>query len=406
MQMVEGIKNSKKNVVIAAGGTGGHIFPAMCVALQLLDKHYKVTFVTDNNFDRYSKAFEDVLSRWNFTVKYVHVKPTYNVLQRIMQVPRVLLCIALLFGFFWRKKINLVIGFGSYVSLPSIIAGFLCGCKTMLHEQNTIIGISNRLAIWFCNVGLLGFSEVGGVPRLMRRKMIFVGNPVRDEVKDLHYQNVSNIINYEAFYKIYHKIHIFVIGGSQGAESFANFVPQAICSLPSDLKAKLCIFHQAPEKDVEVIKKMYEDNLMLADVRKFFYNVPEIMSKSHLVIGRSGAITIAELLVLGAPSILIPMPWSANNHQVVNAKYLANRGACVLVEQGGITAQKLSSIISHLLRNEHELSKMSANAKQICEAYAAEKVVEMIDGLLGNKNIDDVKQTAINKINYDNIGIT
>ena len=382
-------------ILIAAGGTGGHIIPALVIADLFLQKDCQVLFVTDDRFDNYGKNFMQICRHKNFTIKYIKIPKHQNIhIQKIIRGCYAIVSIIKLSRLIFKHNIKTVLGFGSYVSLPSIIAGWLVGRKTFIHEQNSYMGLSNRISMFFVNLAMLSFSTTSGIPRLFKHKTVISGFPIRQEIKDLHYHNIIETINYNAFFTIHNLITIVVIGGSQGAKSFQDIIPMAISLMHPSVKEKIQIYHQTTKDDIQRTKDFYKKNNIKCFVDSFFINAPELMSKAHVVIARSGAGTIFEIITLGTPSILIPYPFATNDHQLKNALFMQNNGAAIVVEQQDLTSQKIADILIRLFNDPHDMAKLSHNAKQLASINSDVKIVRSIEimvGKLGNDLPEKVK---------------
>jgi len=404
--MIKTTSSMKKIVALAAGGTGGHMFPAMSVAAELLMNNYKVILVTDEKFNKYKMNFKEILSDPNFSVEFIRINSDTRKSMRLLRLILPIICsIIKLISFLRRNRVKAVVGFGSYVSFPVIIGGLLTGAKCLIHEQNASMGLANRISLFFCKHCMVGFPETDSVPFLLKKRVIFTGIPVRESIRSLYDKNTIDAINYDAFFLIYDRINILIIGGSQGARSFKTFVPQALSMLPDSIKRKLDIHHQCHLDDITEVRNEYIRGSLYAVIAPFFNNVHELMSRSHLMISRSGASTVAEITAIGTPSILIPYPLATDDHQRKNAMYLSNNGASILLDQEDITITKLSHIISNLVQNEGDLPRLSHNAKHLAKIDAHKEVVRIIDrclGVLASSGIETKSKTMITH----NVGIS
>ncbi len=384
------INNMTETVVIAAGGSGGHIIPALVVSDIWIQKKVNIIFITDRKFDNYSNNFQYIINHYNFEILYIDM-PNFSEHPYIQKIIRSVYAIKAIFRIIKNisnKNVKAVIGFGSYVSLPTIIAGWIIGKKTFIHEQNSHMGLANRISMIFVKLAMLSFTTTSGIPFLFKYKTIISGFPLRKEIKELHYQNVIDTINYESFFKIYDLITIVIIGGSQGAKLFQDIIPEAIMSLHKDIRDKIQIYHQVRSEDVKRIANFYQENNISYEVGSFFANAPELMSKAHIIISRSGAGTLFEIMALGTPSVLIPYPLATNNHQLKNALFMQNNGAAVVVEQKDINSQKITDILLRLFNDHYDLSRLSHNAKRLSDINADIKIIRSVEKIVGHLGID------------------
>lgn len=235
------------------------------------------------------------------------------------------------------------------------------------------------------------------------KKTIFTGMPLRKKVTDLHYQNTIETINYEAFFKIYNNFNIFIIGGSDGASFFGETISDSISLLPKEILSRLFIYHQTRPEQINEVEKKYNTLGIRYQIKSFFEEAPEIMSRSHLVISRSGAGAISEIAALGCPTIMIPYQYAANNHQLKNALFLQKSGAGILIEQKNVTPNKISDLITKLFFNTDDLFLLSHNAKQLAEINASKKIMSAIEKLssikiVANNNNTDEKKISVNRV--------
>ncbi len=372
-------KPISSKVLIAAGGTAGHIIPALMTSAKFLEKNCKVFFVTDNRFDNYKDNFLTICKNPNFYIHYIKMPAKMRVLFALFAIFNIGKLI-------FKNKIKIVIGFGSYVSLPSILAGWIFRAKCFIHEQNSHMGLANRISMFFSKIAMLSFSKTEGIPWILKYKAIVVGFPLRGEIKDLHYQNIIETINYEAFFRINQYttiINIVIMGGSQGAKIFQQIIPEAINSLPANIKKIIKIYHQTTLQDIESTRLFYNKCNINCEVASFFPNMPQLMSKAFILVARSGAGTIFEIMALGTPAILIPYPFATNNHQLKNATFLRNNSAAVVIEQKEINAKKMANTMIKMLNDQANLYRLSYNAKQLCEINADIKIIHTVESICG-----------------------
>ena len=396
------IKN--KVVAICAGGTGGHIFPALSVAKLLINDGYYVVFFTDKKFFNYVNDQDVLLHCGMFEVIELSAKNA----SRFKQIFMIL-------RDFWKcsiiksRGVKLCIGFGGLVTFAPMLFSILTLKKTIIHEQNSVMGLANRLLLPFVDKCLLTFDKMLGIPTIFKRKCIVVGNPIREEIKKLVYNYDNPSVNYRAFYKIEDVINLTITGGSQACKAFDEIIPNAIAMLPNNITTKLHINHQCKYSNIEFLENFYTEKGISHNVRPFFHNMGEIFRSSHLVISRAGSTSIAEITALGVPSILIPLPTSANNHQYFNALYLRDNNATMLIEQQILTPESLSQLLLNMFNHDASLFELSQCARKLAKLNADIEIFNIINTLLGNNIFVSKKdeQLSTNNIRYinDNVGL-
>ena len=377
----------KKNICIVAGGTGGHIIPALSVANNLIKNDYKVVFITDKRFDNYAKYMDlSEIDNDNFHLYYFNFKNSDNFLITLLSKIVVFTNIFRLIGLLTKHQISITIGFGGIITVPAIIASRILGKYSIVHEQNSYAGLANRFLGFFSNLILISFKKINGFSKILNKKIYYSGLPMRSEICNLYYKNTSKIINYEAFFKIYDDFVITVCGGSQGAKSINRLFTDCISELSYQIRRKIKLYHQVGEKEnIEEIEKIYSENSINFVVRPFFNNMLEIISKSHLIISRAGASAVLEIAAIGTPSILIPLPSAKNNHQLLNAKQIYDTGGCILFEEKFANGKKLAALITNLFESDSKLGKISSLVKKYGDPYGSERILDIIETIVEKK---------------------
>lgn len=360
------------SVMLAAGGTGGHLFPAMALAEELKRRGIPVDLITDMRGDRYGASFP---ARTIFQVPSATVNgrspiaaaKTGATLARGVAKARQIL------GDVHPK---VMVGFGGYPSLPPMLAARMRGIPTAIHEQNAVLGRANRFLSRRVNAIATSFQGVKGIDVGTAAKVRFTGNPVRDIVLEWAKEDYQPPHATGPF-------QILIFGGSQGARFFSDMVPATLATYPAEARAALRIVQQAREEDVQRVEDSYRAAGIQAEVRAFFPNLPEAMSQAHLVIGRAGASTVAELTVMGRPSILVPLPNALDNDQLNNARRLADAGGAVCLEQKDITVERLAQEIGQLLDSPERLAGMAAAARNQGRPNAVVLLANLVEELMG-----------------------
>ncbi|OFX02886.1 MAG: undecaprenyldiphospho-muramoylpentapeptide beta-N-acetylglucosaminyltransferase [Alphaproteobacteria bacterium RIFCSPHIGHO2_12_FULL_66_14] len=357
-------------VVLATGGTGGHVFPAEALAGELEARGLPFALVTDSR----GRQWQGALSRR--PIYYIHsASPTGSLRRRVTAV------FALGLGLFdaWRALGRIgpsaVVGFGGYASVPTLIAARLRRLPALLHEQNAVLGKANRLVLGGAARVATSFARTQYVTADDRRACL-VGNPVREPVRalrDLPYRapGEGRIID------------LLVFGGSQGAASFSRVIPEAILSLPAALRARIRLVQQCRPEDIEHVRARYGAAGVVAELAPFFADLPKRLAAAHLVIGRSGASTVAELSAIGRPSILIPYPHAADDHQSANAGAFEATGACIVIPHASFTSAALASHLSALFEAPQRLSTMAAAAHAAGRPDAAVRLADLVVEMIG-----------------------
>jgi UDP-N-acetylglucosamine--N-acetylmuramyl-(pentapeptide) pyrophosphoryl-undecaprenol N-acetylglucosamine transferase len=255
--------------------------------------------------------------------------------------------------------------------VPPVIAGALARVPTIIHEQNGVMGRANRLLARWATMIATGFPAVKGIPASARGQVIHTGNPVRPAVIEAAKAGAST--RFEGG-----QMHVLVFGGSQGARVMSDIVPPAVEALPEDLRPRLILTQQAREEDLPRVTSLYARLNVTADVQPFFKDLPKRMAEAHLVIARSGASTVAELAVIGRPSILVPLPGALDQDQAANAQFLAEIGAATMIPQDQFTPARLAQEIRERFENPDRLTQAASAAKSAGTTDAAERLAQEV----------------------------
>jgi UDP-N-acetylglucosamine--N-acetylmuramyl-(pentapeptide) pyrophosphoryl-undecaprenol N-acetylglucosamine transferase len=355
-----------KTVVLAAGGTGGHIFPAQALAEELTSKGVRVVLITDKRFEKYTSAFHGVEIRIirSGTMSGSLIRRVLNVLnigQGILQAR----------NYMRELKPVAVVGFGGYPSFPTMIAATWLKLYTLIHEQNSVLGRANRVLAKRVSKIATSFTHTSHVPDEAQDKMVFTGNPVRIGIRALHdvpYPEVTDD----------GKIYLLIMGGSQGATVFSKIVPEAIALLPPSLRSRLRLDQQCRPADIAAVRQQYAEMDVNANCATFFNDVPARLASAHLVIGRSGASTVAELLVAGRPAVLVPYPNAMDDHQRYNANTVEDAGGGWLMPEEGFTAEALSDKLEQFLTVPSTLAEAAHRARSAGHPEAVRLLAQLV----------------------------
>ncbi|MGV8855402.1 MAG: undecaprenyldiphospho-muramoylpentapeptide beta-N-acetylglucosaminyltransferase [Devosia sp.] len=366
-----------KKFVLMAGGTGGHLFPAMALAQELQRRGHEVELMTDHRVDSYGS---------DFPAKAIHIVPSAtpslrNPIKFIGGGLTIVRGIAVAFAMLGKIKPDCVIGFGGYPTFPPFVAANLRGVPGILHEQNAVMGRANRALARFADMLALSFAHTKFVDgRSMEQ--VLTGNPVRDRVRAVAGQPYPVLTAGGP-------INIVVFGGSQGAKAISDIVPTALAGLAEPLRHRLHIVQQCRGEDLDRVAEVYRKAKINVELAGFFTDLPERMAGAHLVIGRSGASTIAELTVLGRPAILVPLPGAIDADQKNNAMVFEGAGAGWVMEQATLSPQSLGTRLTALLSEPATLTKAAAAARTLGQPRAVEKLADLAEMLSGKNILED-----------------
>ena len=352
-------------VVIAAGGTGGHMFPAQALAEELLARGWRVKLSTDERGARYAGGFPEAVTR---EIVKSATTARGGILGKLMVGPRILAGALAARRSFRRDRPDLVIGFGGYPAIPAMVAAWMMRLPRMIHEQNGVLGrvnkaFASRVSAVAC--GTWPTKLPNGV------KGVQIGNPVRAAISAKAGAAYIPPGDYP--------MSILMLGGSQGARILSDVVPVALGELPKALRARIRIAHQARAEDHERVVAAYAAADIKADVKPFFEDVPNRMSEAQLVIARAGASTLADLTVIGRPSILVPFAAAMGDHQTANAQPLAASGAAVIITEAELTPAALAAHIGAILQDETKAKAMAAAALALGQPEAATKLADLVE---------------------------
>ncbi|MGD9784719.1 MAG: undecaprenyldiphospho-muramoylpentapeptide beta-N-acetylglucosaminyltransferase [Hyphomicrobiaceae bacterium] len=354
-------------VLLAAGGTGGHLFPAFALAEELARRGVVVDLVTDERGDRYGTGFP---------ARQVHQVPSATLAGRspaavIRTGWKLSSGLARAVRLMGRLSPAAVVGFGGYPTVPPLLAATLRRIPTAVHEQNAVLGRANKLLAPRVSTIATSFETVRNVPAALAPKVRLVGNPVRDQVLRAARQDYAPPAEGG-------QLRLVVFGGSQGARFFSDAVPVALAALPPSLRANLHVVQQARDEDLERVRHSYRTSGITAVVEPFFRDLPERMADAHFVVARAGASSVAELTVLGRPSLLVPLPHALDNDQLYNATRLAESGGAWCIAQKDLTADRLAAELAALLTSPARLNSAAIAAKKQGRPDAVERLADVV----------------------------
>lgn len=363
----KGKKSQKPLIILTAGGTGGHVYPAEALADELLKRGYRVELITDKRGkNNYKGRLGEIPNHAVYAGALVGKSKLFKVQSLIKTMIGTMQAAWILF----RKKPVCVVGFGGYASFPCSMGAILLGVDLVIHEQNSVMSRTNRFLSKYAGLIAQSFKKVKYTPTGI--KSILTGMPIRKAIAEIRE------VPYPALGKE-DKFQIMILGGSQGAKIFSDIIPDVLKSLPVNHQKKIRLFQQCREADVETLKEVYKDSQAEITISHFFNNMPELYAATHLIISRAGASSVSEFAAIGLPSILVPLPIAADDHQTSNAKEIGDAKAGIVIKQKDFTPDKLRDLLEDLMKNHDKLKLMSDNAKQIGITNAAERFADSIE---------------------------
>jgi UDP-N-acetylglucosamine--N-acetylmuramyl-(pentapeptide) pyrophosphoryl-undecaprenol N-acetylglucosamine transferase len=361
-------------IVLAAGGTGGHVFPAEALARALVSRGRAVAFMTDARGENFSDRVAGVE-----TYRVRAGRFDRGLLGKAVGVAELMLGLAQARGRLRALTPAAVVGFGGYPSVPTVMAASLLHLPTVIHEQNAVLGRANRLLAPRVRRIATSFAEVAMLGTTERQRARHTGNPVRPAIAALATAAYTAPQGDTPF-------ELLVLGGSQGARILSEVVPAALAALPDALRRQLRVSQQARPEDLDAVRRAYEGSGVVAELASFFGDVPQRLARAHLVIARSGASTVAELGAAGRPAILVPYPFAADNHQAANAAAFEASGGGSVLLQPVFTAEALARLLQELAVGPERLAAMAAAARAFGRPDAAERLADLVLATIAGSN--------------------
>jgi UDP-N-acetylglucosamine--N-acetylmuramyl-(pentapeptide) pyrophosphoryl-undecaprenol N-acetylglucosamine transferase len=358
---------AERLVLIAAGGTGGHLFPAEALASVLDRLGVATALVTDERAHGFVSSFPED-DTYQIPAATPSGRSPLDKLSALVTLGRGVMAARALIK---ELRPAAVVGFGGYPTVPPMLAASMARVPTIIHEQNAVIGRANRFLAKRMRTIATGFREVKGLPAEFADKQVHVGNPVREIALQASARPYPPALKGG-------KLRLVVFGGSQGARVMSDIVPVAIERLPGEALRRIVVVQQAREEDLLRVRAQYARMGIEADVQPFFKELPSRIAESHLVIARSGASTVAELAVIGRPSLLVPLPGSLDQDQAANAASLAEIGAATVIPQQEFTPERVRAEILARLSDPEGLTKAAEAAKSAGIPDAAERLAAIV----------------------------
>ena len=362
---------SGRLAVIAAGGTGGHLFPAQALAEALGRRGWRIVLASDDRVASMADSFpaEERIPLSAATFKSGDplgaIRAGAAIIKGVLQARAALK----------RLDPDVVVGFGGYPSFPTLVGAITSGRKTVIHEQNAVMGRANRVLAKMADAVASSFPELRGLPERAAQKLTITGNPVRDIV----------LAQKAAAFPVFGPFRLLVFGGSQGAQFFGEFMPKVFAEMaPEDRKA-IRLTQQVRQENLSQVRATYAGLDVDCELSPFFTDMPARIAASHLVVCRSGASTIAELGVIGRPAIMVPLPHAIDNDQLRNAESFAAAGAGWIHPQATLEPKAFAAFLTRLASQEGQLRQAAAAALGHGKPDAARRLADLTERLAGKK---------------------
>ena len=358
--------------MLAAGGTGGHIFPAIAVGQKLREIGWTPYIITD-------RRGKGMIPQDYPCLTIAAASPIApNMFVRLGRLSRIGIGLISAMSVIAFKRPRLMIGFGGYPAVAPVIAARVLRCPVMLHEQNATLGRANRFLLRFANHLAISWPRSFDQSTTPKITTSVTGTPVREAFHEIGKTAYVPPAETGA-------INLLIIGGSLGAEVFGKTVPEAICRFPPELKSRLRITHQVRAEQTELVKTRYDGDNIDAEIKTFITDMPEAMAKAHLVICRAGASSVAELVAAGRPALLVPYPHATDDHQTANAKTIDNIGGGWLTPEHEMSAGSLGGKIATLVTDPARLNTAAINIRQLATSDSAKHLAETAIAMIGAK---------------------
>lgn len=356
-----------KLVVLAAGGTGGHMFPARALAEELLQRGCRVALITDSRGGGFGDALPQVETHFISATALMgggvmrKAKGALDLTLGYLQARRLL----------GRLRPAATVGFGGYASVPTIFAASGVRSRIVLHEQNQVVGRANRLLAARADAIASSFLRLAGLAEAQQQRVVLTGNPVRADIAAVGEQDYRLPEGSAPFV-------ILVTGGSQGARAFNELLPAAVARLPQEQRARLKVVQQVRGDDLDSVSARYDESGVRCELRGFFEDMPQRLAAAHLVVCRSGASTVTELAAAGRPGLFIPYPFAADDHQTGNARAMAEAGGGWLMPQRELSAELLAEKLQSLLEEPKLLEDAAGMARGAAVLGAAGRLADLV----------------------------
>lgn len=364
---------SSRVCVVAAGGTGGHMFPAEALAKVMTARGWSVVLATDKRGQNYATHFPAQ------TIVPLDAATGSGLIGSFKAGIAILKGVGQASYAYGQLGADVVVGFGGYPSAPALVTAVATRRPTVIHEQNAVLGKTNRFLAASVDAVASAFPNLGRAPKSVAENVVLIGNPVRPEIRAL----------FDRAYKApkgSEPINLVVTGGSQGARILSMETPKALAALPEAIRKRLKVSQQARFENIAEARKIYQAAGIDAVVEQFFDDMAARLDRAHLVIGRAGASTCSELAVASMPSVLIPLKIATDDHQTLNAKVLVDAGAAQVIAEDDFSAERLTGVLEPILSDAKTLKAMSDAARSVAIPDAAERLADLVEAAAAARN--------------------
>lgn len=352
--------------MIAAGGTGGHLFPAQALAQALISRGWRIVLATD---DRVRSLTDSFPAERRIPLSAATYRPG-DPLGMVRAGWAILKGVAQARSALAELKPDIVVGFGGYPSLPALLAAISQGRRIVIHEQNAVMGRANRLLAGQVTAVATAFPTLMKAPAAVSARAIVVGNPVRPEIQAIYDRPYEPPTS---------DFRLLVTGGSQGARLLSETVPRAVALLPAPIRQRLKVQQQTRAETLDFARQAYVAAGVEAEIAPFFDRMAERLAGAHLVIGRAGASTVCEIAVAGRPAILAPLKIALDDDQGQNARLLAEAGGALVIGEDALTPEGLAGVLQSLIEDPTRLAAMAAAAHAAGRPDAADRLADLVE---------------------------
>ncbi|HEX5378531.1 MAG TPA: undecaprenyldiphospho-muramoylpentapeptide beta-N-acetylglucosaminyltransferase [Phenylobacterium sp.] len=358
----------RKIAVVAAGGTGGHLFPAQALSEALIARGWRIVLASDERVAAFAESFP-AEERIGLSARTYKPGDPISVALAGLAIFRGTLQARAAYA---RIDPAVVVGFGGYPSVPGLMAGITQNRPTVLHEQNAVMGRANRRMAAHVRAVACAFPVLQKAPPQIAGRITVVGNPVRPEIRDL--ADKPYLAPEPGG-----TLRLLITGGSQGARLLSELMPVAIAKLPEEMRNRLRVQQQTRKESMDMARRVYANANVQAEIAPFFRDMATRLRQAHLVVGRAGAGTVCEFAIAGKPSILVPLAVALDDDQGQNAKVMADAGGAQVAREDQLTVDSMCNALFKLLSNPDRLARMSAGARSIARPDAAERLADLVE---------------------------
>lgn len=358
----------RKIAVVAAGGTGGHLFPAQALAEALIARGWRIVLASDERAAAYAESFP-AEERIGLSARTFRRGDPVSMAQAGIAIVRGVLQAR---AAFTRIDPAVVVGFGGYPSVPGLLAAITQNRPTLLHEQNAVMGRANRRLASHVRALACAFPMLQKAPAGVAENAVVVGNPVRPEIRALADHPYTPPQEGGP-------IRLLITGGSQGARLLSELMPEAIAKLPEELRHRLSVQQQTRKESMDNARRIYANAMVEAEIAPFFRDMATRLRDAHLVIGRSGAGSVCEFAVAGKPAILVPLAIALDDDQGQNARVMAEAGGAEVARESQLTVDTMAGALQTLLTRPDRLARMAAGARSMAKPDAAERLADLVE---------------------------